>query len=85
MISDVLERTTDIPPWQRFLIAAGTMTIASFAYEELDSHGYRDMSDAHAGTLGAVLGASSHAALTWSVSLGHRGSEPSVSLLWRLP
>lgn len=60
--SHVLDRTTDLPPWGRWLISSGTWTAASFLYEELNSNGYRDMEDARAGTLGALLGASGYEA-----------------------
>ena len=60
VLSDVLEVTTDLPPLARFLIAGATFTAASWAYEELNHHGYREANDAQAGTAGSWVGAGSH-------------------------
>lgn len=62
VLSDVLDVTTDLPPWARFVIAGTTLTAASWAYEEFNgsSGAYREANDAHAGTVGAWLGAGAH-------------------------
>ena len=79
VLADVLEDTTDLRPWQRWLISACTLTAAGWAYEEFNDKDDRDASDAHATQLGAVIGA------TAQVGLGfvfHRdGAE--VSVAWR--
>jgi len=79
VLADVLEDTTDLRPWQRWLISAATLTAAGWAFEELNGSGYRDASDAIATQFGAVIGA------TAQVGLGfvfHRdGAE--VSVAWR--
>lgn len=60
VLSDVMERTTELPAWARWLIATGTMTAAGWAYEELNSNGLREANDAHATTIGAMVGATAH-------------------------
>lgn len=62
VISDVLERGTDLPTWGRWLISVGTMTAAGWAYEELNgsAEAFREANDAQATSIGAAFGASLH-------------------------
>jgi len=76
LICDVLERKTDLSPWQRMAIATGTMTAMAWAYEELA--GVRDPGDAQAGTYGAIAGAVLHT----GISFTFRRDAVAVGLTW---
>lgn len=65
VISDVLECTTDLPPWARWLISTGTMAAAGWMYEELNGNGLREANDAHATTMGAMVGAMVHGGVSF--------------------
>lgn len=81
VLSDVLERTTDLPPWGHWLISVGTLTAAGWAYEEMNGSAaaFRDANDAHATTVGAVLGASTQV----GVSLILTSDRQALGLTWR--
>lgn len=80
VLSDVLERTTDIPWWGRWLISTGTLTAVSWAFEELNgsSGAYREANDAHAGTAGAAFGSSVQS----GVSLVLRKDSTGLAFSW---
>lgn len=80
VVADVLERGTDLPPWARWMIAAGTLTAASWAYEELNASGYREANDAQAGTAGAVLGATAQVGLSLTLTR----DRAAIGIAWRL-
>lgn len=81
VLSDVLERTTELPAWARWSISVGVFTAAAWGYEELNgsSGAYREANDAQAGTVGAVLGASAQL----GVSLLLTPDRQAIGLAWR--
>ena len=76
VMSDVLERTTGLNAWQRFLVTTATVTVAAYAHEELI--GVRDPEDAQASTLGGILGAGGQ--LGASLILSEK--QASLSVAW---